>query len=178
MKDLKFSIPPKKLNYGDYLVNFELFDRTIYNLDSISNDNLDFVKTKTKDAALTSFRNYNANLPRNLSDEEFKALQSLSKNTSLVVQKSGKENSVVIVDKDICLKNMELLLSDKAKFEKVDTKKDVLNFTVNYEKRINEYLKSLELSGALNVEQYKKIKAVGSRPGILNGLCKVHKNSR
>ena len=178
MKDLKFSIPPKKLNCADYLVNFELFDRSIYNLDSISNDNLDFVKTKTKDAALTSFRNYNANLPRNLSDEEFKALQSLSKNTSLVVQKSGKENSVVIVDKDICLKNMELLLSDKAKFEKVDTKKDLLNFTVNYEKRINEYLKSLELSGALNVEQYKKIKAVGSRPGILNGLCKVHKNSR
>ena len=178
MKDLKFSIPPKKLNCADYLVNFELFDRSIYNLDSISNDNLDFVKTKTKDAALTSFRNYNANLPRNLSDEEFKALQSLSKNTSLVVQKSGKENSVVIVDKDICLKNMELLLSDKAKFEKVDTKKDLLNFTVNYEKRINEYLKSLELSGALNVEQYKKIKAVGSRPGILNGLCKVHKNCR
>ena len=178
MKDLKFSIPPKKLNCADYLVNFELFDRSIYNLDSISNDNLDFVKTKTKDAALTSFRNYNANLPRNLSDEEFKALQSLSKNTSLVVQKSGKENSVVIVDKDICLKNMELLLSDKAKFEKVDTKKDLLNFTVNYEKRINEYLKSLELSGALNVEQYKKIKAVGSRPGTLNGLCKVHKNSR
>ena len=178
MKDLKFSIPPKKLNCADYLVNFELFDRSIYNLDSISNDNLDFVKTKTKDAALTSFRNYNANLPRNLSDEEFKALQSLSKNTSLVVQKSGKENSVVIVDKDICLKNMELLLSDKAKFEKVDTKKDLLNFTVNYKKRINEYLKSLELSGALNVEQYKKIKAVGSRPGILNGLCKVHKNSR
>ena len=178
MKDLKFSIPPKKLNCADYLDNFELFDRSIYNLDSISNDNLDFVKTKTKDAALTSFRNYNANLPRNLSDEEFKALQSLSKNTSLVVQKSGKENSVVIVDKDICLKNMELLLSDKAKFEKVDTKKDLLNFTVNYEKRINEYLKSLELSGALNVEQYKKIKAVGSRPGILNGLCKVHKNSR
>ena len=132
MKDLKFSIPPKKLNCADYLVNFELFDRSIYNLDSISNDNLDFVKTKTKDAALTSFRNYNANLPRNLSDEEFKALQSLSKNTSLVVQKSGKENSVVIVDKDICLKNMELLLSDKAKFEKVDTKKDLLNFTVNY----------------------------------------------
>ena len=95
-----------------------------------------------------------------------------------MVQKSGKGNSVVIVDKGVCLKNMELLLSDKAKFEKVDTKKDVLNFTVNYEKRINEYLKSLKLSGALNVEQYKKIKAVGSRPGILNGLCKVHKNSR
>ena len=30
-------------------------------------------------------------------------------------------------------------------------------------------------SGSLSTEQFKKIKAVGSRPGILYGLCKVHK---
>ena len=40
----------------------------------MSNDNLDFVKTKIKDAALSSFRNFNSNLPLNLSDEEFEAL--------------------------------------------------------------------------------------------------------
>lgn len=34
------------------------------------NQNLDFVKAKIKDAALTSFRNYNANLPRRLSNDE------------------------------------------------------------------------------------------------------------
>ena len=62
VKGLKFSIPPNKVNYADYLANFELFYRSICNLDSISNEDLDFVKTKTKDAALTSFRNYNANL--------------------------------------------------------------------------------------------------------------------
>ena len=59
----------------------------VYNLDSIRNKNLDFVKTKIKDAALTSFHNYNANLPRNLSDEEFKALQNLFTNNNLVKQK-------------------------------------------------------------------------------------------
>ena len=36
-------------------------------------------------------------------------------------------------------------------------------------------MKRLEKSGSLSTEQYKKIKAVGSRPGILYGLCKVHK---
>ena len=96
MKRLKFSIPPKKFNYADYLANFELFYRRIYNLDSISNENLDFAKTKIKDAALSSFRNYNANLPSNLSDEEFKALQNLSKNTNLVIQKSDQGNTVVV----------------------------------------------------------------------------------
>ena len=176
MKSLKFYIPPKKLNHADYLADFELFYRSIYNLDSISNKNLDFVKTKIKDAVLTSFRNYNANLPRNLSEEEFKALQNLSKNTNLVIQKSDKANSVVVLDEDIYIKHMESLLSNKAKFEKVATKKGLLNFTVNHEKRINEYLKSLKSSGGLSVEHHKKIKAVGSRPGVLYGLCKVHKN--
>ena len=176
VKGLKFSIPPKKLNYADYLVNFELFYRSICKLDKISNDILDFVKTKIKNAALTSFRYYNVNLPRNLSDEEFKTLQNLSKNINLVVQKSDKGNSVVIVDKDVYIQHMELLLSDRAKFEKVDTKKGLLNFTVNHEKRIKEDLKYLKLSGALSVVQYKKIKPVGSRPGILHSLFKIHKN--
>ena len=36
-------------------------------------------------------------------------------------------------------------------------------------------MKRLQKSGSLSTEQYKKIKAVGSRPGILYGLCKVHK---
>ena len=84
MKDSKFSIPPKNFNYADYLVNFELFNRSIYNL----NKNLDFVKAMIKDAALISFCNYNANLSCNVSDEKFEAVQNLSKKNSLVIQKS------------------------------------------------------------------------------------------
>ena len=36
-------------------------------------------------------------------------------------------------------------------------------------------MKRLGKSGTLSTEQCKKIKAVGSRPGVLYGLCKVHK---
>ena len=36
-------------------------------------------------------------------------------------------------------------------------------------------MKSLEKSGSLTTNQYKKIKSIGSRPGIWYGLCKVHK---
>ena len=100
-------------------------------MDSIPNKNLDFVKTKIKDAALNSVPNYNANLPRNLLGEKFEALQNLSKNTNLLIQKSDIGNSVVILDKDVHIKNIKLLLSDKAKFEKIDTKKGLLNFRVN-----------------------------------------------
>ena len=71
---------------------------------------------------------------------------------------------------------MESILSNQAKFEEVYTEKGLPNFTVYLEKQINEHSKSLKPSGALSVEEHKKIKAAGSKPGVLYGLCKVHKN--
>ena len=73
VKGLQFSIPPKKLNFADYLHNFEIFYRIIYicNVNNMSNENLDFVRTKINDADLTSFHNYNVNY---LLDDKFEAL--------------------------------------------------------------------------------------------------------
>ena len=96
---LNFSLLPKHLDYVEYLVDFDLFYRNIRNLGILSNGNLDFVKTRTKEAALSSYRNYNNNVPQHLSKEEFLALQSLRKNKNIVIQKYNKGNSVVIVDK-------------------------------------------------------------------------------
>ena len=175
VKNLSFSLPPEKLSYSDYLINFELFYRTIDNLDILSGDNLDFIKTKIKDAALTSFRNYNENVKQHLSNSEFDGLENLSSNCNLVIQKADKGNSVVIVLKDVYVRDIEKILNDLHKFEKVNFKKGILNFSIKHEKRINDYFKSLEKSGSLSFDQYKKIKATGSRPGILYGLCKVHK---
>ena len=83
-------------------------------------------------AQFTSFRQYNKNPRQNLSKEELTALTNLSKNKDIVIQKSGKGNSVVIVDKDTYIKRMENLLSDQRKFEKVTLKNDAfLNSVVN-----------------------------------------------
>ena len=70
-KGLNFSLAPKYLDYADCLVNFELFYRNIRNLGILSNEDLDFVKTRTKEAALSSYRNYNNNVPQHLSKEYF-----------------------------------------------------------------------------------------------------------
>ena len=88
----------------------------------LSNSDLDFVETKIKDAALSPFRFYNANVPQNLSDEELEALDRLSKNKNLLVQKADKGNSVVLVGRDVYTKHMENILKDNNKFEKVDIK--------------------------------------------------------
>ena len=46
---------------------------------SLSHEDLDFVKAKTKKAALSFYRSYNNNIPQNPSQEKFIALQNLSK---------------------------------------------------------------------------------------------------
>ena len=87
--------------------------RSIRNLEVLSNEDLEFVKTKTKETALSSFRQYNKSPQQNISKEELAALASVSKNKDNVIQKSDKGNSVVIVDKETYIKGMENLLSDE-----------------------------------------------------------------
>ena len=175
-KGLIFCLAPKQLNYADYLVHFELFYRNICNLEVLSNEDLDFTKTKTKETALSSFRQYNKSPQQNLSKEELAALASLSKNKDIVIQKSDKGNSVVIVDKETYIKRMENLLNDQGKFERVTLKNDAfLNFVVNQEKCIDTIFKNLVDSNSMSKEMRKSIKPVGTRPGTMYGLCKVHK---
>ena len=80
---MNFAIPPKTLEYADYLLPFELLYRDIHNLD-ITNEKKEVLKTKIKDCAFSSFNSYNENgAPLNLTPEEFAALKSLSKNKKL-----------------------------------------------------------------------------------------------
>ena len=160
------------MNYADYLVNCELFYRNIRNLGILSNEDLDFVKTRTKEAALSSYGNYNNNVPQHISKEECLALQNLRKNKDIVIQKSDKGNSVVIVDKADYLDKMENLLNDTHKFEKINLKNDgILNFAVNQEKRVDNILKELVAANSISEETRKFFKPVGTRPGIIYGLC-------
>ena len=98
-KGLSLLLPPKHLSYSEYLINFELFCRSTDQLKILSGDNLDFMKTRIKDTALTYFRNYTADVPQHLSNERFEALKTLSTNCNLVIQKADKSNSAFIVEK-------------------------------------------------------------------------------
>ena len=103
-------------------------------------------------------------------------LTDLSKNKNIVIQKPDKGNSVVIFDKDTYIKTRENLLSDQIKFEIVTLKTDTfLNFLVNQEKRIDTIFKNLVDSSSMSKEMCKSVKPVGTRPGIMYGNCKLHK---
>ena len=128
------------------------------------------------DVALSSLRYFNLNVPQHLSDSEFQALKNLSRlKKEVIIQKSDKGNSVVLVNKSDCVRHIEGILKDVNKFEKVSLKKGIISFAVNHEKHINKQLRSISKNGSLTEQQYKKVKVVGSNPGILYGLCKVRK---
>ncbi|XP_057290203.1 uncharacterized protein LOC130612883 [Hydractinia symbiolongicarpus] len=141
VKGLNFSVPPQSLNYGDYLVNYETLFRDIRGINLLNNEDLDFVKTRIKDVALSTYRSYNDK-----------------------------------VDKDIYNNRMEEILSDSSKFRKLSLPSDkLLNFTIGQERKITNIYKALLKSGGLSEANYNKFRPVGSKPGILYGLCKVHK---
>ena len=135
------------MDYAGYLVNFELFYRNICNLGILPNEDLDIVKTRTKVAALSSYRNDSNNVPQHPSKEQFLALQNLRKNKN-VIEKFDKGHSVVIVDKADYLDKMENLLNDTGKFEKNNLKNDrIFNFAANQEKLNFEFF-----MGSLDVD--------------------------
>ena len=126
--------------------------------------------------SLSSYQNYNNNVLQHLSEEEFLALQNLCKNKNVVIQKSDKGNSVVAVDKADYLDKMDNLLNDTRKFEKINLKNDgILNFAINQEKHVDNIFKKLVASNSIS-EETRSLKPVGTRPVIMYGLCKVHKD--
>ena len=50
-----------------------------------------------------------------------------------------------------------------------------MNFITSLEKRINKIYKKLVSSNTMLEETHRYLKAMGTRPGIICGSCKVHK---
>ena len=50
-----------------------------------------------------------------------------------------------------------------------------LDYLLDQELEITSFLKGLKEDGVISDLDYKKLKPSGSQPGVLYGLCKVHK---
>ena len=183
VKGLNFAIPPKKLKYQDYLLPFELLYRDVMEEDEVK-DSLNHLQARLKDVGLSSFRLYNRKDHRfeNLTPSEYDAFLGLASNENLVIQKADKGNTVVIIDKLSYVQKMEELLSDTSKFTKVkfNPKHKVnqeLRHILGMEEAIKLCLDDLLQRNYLSQEDYKLMKPTGSRPGVMYGLCKIHKDA-
>ena len=179
-KGLNFSVKPGLIEYSEFLLPFELLFRDIKRED-LCNEDMSAIKARLLDTALTSYQNFFSDRepPENLTSSEFKALKHLSKNKYIVIQKADKGNTVVILHKCSYISVIEEILNDNSKFSKLDIPAGKeINHIVNPEKRITSELKLLKDKGIIDKSTYKSIKSVGSRPGILYGLGKIHKETR
>ena len=77
---------------------------------------------------------------------------------------------------------MEELLSDRSKFVKIEfNSKHTVNQDVRHlldmELEIKSCLDDLLNKNYLSKDDYKYLKPCGSKPGIMYGLCKIHKGT-
>ena len=136
------------------------------------------IKARMKDISFSMYNNYDPKQEENLTADELKALYNLKSRSDIIIQKSDKGNSIVIIDKSSYIEKMESILSDTSKFGKVDLDPGKeLNYIINQEKRIRSVLKILNDNGNISTSLYNNLSPTGSRPGILYGLGKVHKKA-
>ena len=142
-KGLNFSLPNKKVEISEYLCPFELLYREVSDFSKDSSDK-ELLKSKLKELSLSSHRRLKHNvLEENLSKKELESLKNLSKNPDIVIQKSDKGNSVVILDKKVYLKKIKEILNKNDQFLKFSIQEEKhYNFLINLEKRYVNSLKN------------------------------------
>ena len=89
----------------------------------------------------------------------------MSANNDLIIQKSDKGNSVVLLNRNDYIKRLNEMLSDSSKFKKLNIKQQ--------EDRLTNFMKKVKRS--ISKQLYQECYPRGSQPGIMYGLSKIHK---
>ena len=133
---------------------------------------IDSIKTRMKDIALTGFKNYTP--PKSIfSDDELKVIKSLHDDETIYLIKPAKGNGVVIINSADYKARMQDILSDNTKFNLVYNTKQ--RETLTKETKITDFLKEFKQDEMISEQQFDELKPIGSRPGFLYGHSKVHK---
>ena len=154
-KGLNFTIPPKAIEYSEFLLPFEMLFREITSLD-IGNFKKECVKCRFQDSAYWSFKQVSKIFDKNLSREEVKVLNNLVKNKDLVIQKAGKGNNIVILQRSDYISKLSKSLEGTSKFKRVNIKEGkAFNHLIHMKKRIIRPLKSIEDQGEISGKKKK-----------------------
>ena len=127
---LNFAFTPKAIEYSIFLLSFEMLFRE------------------------PSFKHVSKISDKNLSREEIKALNNFDKNKELVIQKAGKGNSIVFLNRSDHISKLSKILEDISKFKRVNIDEGkALNHLIHMEERIISLLKSLEDEGEISEKE-------------------------
>ena len=99
-----------------------------------------------------------------------------------MIPKTDKGNNVVLIDHLSYVKEVEKLLNDRSKFVKIDfnpkhqVDQDIMDL-LDMEFEIKSCLDDFYNYNYLWKGDYKFLKPCGSKPGVMYGMCKVHKGT-
>ena len=174
MKGLNYALPPKKLIYEDYLLNFELFFRSTTAAKNCKDRELANFKSELKNLGFSSLKYYNRRKKKlvNITAEEHRALNELLSYDDIIIQKSDKGNVIVIVNRVSYVEKMEGILSDNSKFtpKHFSNDHDDLKYILENEKKLKDFLSNLVEKGSITSEEFGKLCPRGNKPGIFYGL--------
>ena len=168
-RGLAYSVPPLHLDKTDIMTSFEgLFGQVLrVKIDN----NTDSIKHKFRSLCFNYIYGYNSQQFSNLTKAEQNSLKHLTKRDDIVFCKPDKSNGVVILDKVNYIKKVYTIIDDKTKFKMLER-----DPTGSRESSLQRYLRFLKNQGILDDAVYEGIRPVGSVPGRIYGLPKIHKN--
>ena len=167
-RGLDFCIEDKVKNFLDFEVDLEL---NVMRLQSHCHSSVfRLICQKIQNASQQLMSASKNKKIRNLSDEELSALKSLKSNKNIVICKSDKGNSVVILDREAYLKKAEDILKGE-QFQQLDSDKCHLE----REELLNKYILSLHKDKIIDSKLRHQLKSTCSSISVFYGLPKAHK---
>ena len=175
-KGLKYVLSHCKPNFIDHFCTFEVFFKNLlkHEFYDVNNKGFDYFRSSLKHLAFSSFYDNNYHFSHNITKEEYEALKKLSKDKSIVIMRPDKGNGVVLLNTCDYKNKVYEILNDSSKFERIHD--DALLTMLNKEEKINVFLRNMKSEGVISQELYSELFVSGSKPGILYGLPKVHKD--
>ena len=172
---LNFGLPVTKPNFYKHFLPFENLILRLKNIPLIPSASFNTTIRLVKQAAYDAYNKANKSPTFNIfKPHDRKILQNLSKNEDIIVSRPDKGRGVVIQNKNDYIQKMNCILSDSTKFSHCTTQ-DPYKLSLTKEDKILRFLRSLKKKGAISQFQYDQLHPVGSGPGLLYGLPKVHK---
>ena len=174
---LKYAIYPGKLNFARPFLCFETLFKVMsgHALYDPCAKGFSYVKSSLRQLANWYYYSHE-NKPgvNNLDKDEMDALKVLSNDHSIVITKPDKGQGVVLLNKSDYVSKMLAILNDNSKFRKVTG--DIFSVILKYEDKLNRCLRKLKDLCIIDDNVFSWLYASGSKPGVMYGLPKVHKN--
>ena len=134
----------------------------------------ELIKTRINDIALTGYKTYIPPISI-FSVDELKTIKSLQNDKDIYLIKPDKGNGIVIINRIDYKSRMFDILKDNTKFEQLKMQKsNIYKETVKREDKVRKLLNKLKNEEFISEQQHDELTPIGSRPGILYGLPKVH----